>query len=286
MKKTVWVGLLILLSVLGRYSFLFAKPSDEIPNQYIVVFKEEVDDSDRESDDLKERHGLVKDKVFRHALKGFSATIPPGKLKEVEADPRVAFVSPDRVVHALVQSLPSGIDRINAEVSTSAGRTGIRVDGQPVDVAVIDTGIDLNHPDLAGNIAGGVTFIRKTKSADDDNGHGSHVAGIIAAINNSVGVVGVAPNVRLWAVKVLDRNGSGALSTVIAGIDWVTASRTTAGREPIEVANMSLGAGGSDDHNCGNTNNDAMHRAICRSVAAGVTYVVAAGNEAADASKS
>src|SRR5581483_338881 len=252
MKKTVWVGLLILLSVLGRYSFLFAKPSDEIPNQYIVVFKEEVDDSDRESDDLKERHGLVKDKVFRHALKGFSATIPPGKLKEVEADPRVAFVSPDRVVHALVQSLPSGIDRINAEVSTSAGRTGIRVDNfQPVDVAVIDTGIDLNHPDLAGNIAGGVTFVRKTKSADDDNGHGSHVAGIIAAVNNSVGVVGVAPKVRLWAVKVLDRNGSGALSTVIAGIDWVTASRTTAGREPIEVANMSLGAGGSDDHNCG-----------------------------------
>jgi subtilisin family serine protease len=108
------------------------------------------------------------------------------------------------------------------------------------------------------------------------------VAGTIAAINNTVGVVGVAPEAKLWAVRVLDNVGSGSWSSVICGIDFVT-SKAPANGGPITVANMSLGGAGSDDGNCGNTNNDALHKAICRSVAAGVTYVVAAGNSAADA---
>jgi subtilisin family serine protease len=251
-----------------------------------VVFKDGIADSEEESGEMTRRHGLGKKQVYRHALKGFAAVIPPGKLEEVRRDPRVAFISEDRILHTMVQTLPRGVDRINAEISTSSGLTGLRSDnGQPIDVAVIDTGIDLTHPDLASHIGGNINFINTSRNGNDDNGHGSHVAGVIGAINNSNGVVGIAPNVRLWAVKVLDSTGSGSTSAVIAGIDWVTASRNNPSREPIEVANMSLGGAGRDDGNCGFTNRDALHRAICRSVAAGVTYVVAAGNDGKDASQ-
>lgn len=108
-----------------------------------------------------------------------------------------------------------------------------------------------------------------------------HVAGTVGALDNDVGVVGMAPGARLWAVRVLDRNGSGSTSGVIAGIDWVTARANV-----IEVANMSLGGAGGTDGNCGNTNNDAEHKAICAAVAAGITFVVAAGNESQNANLS
>ncbi|MEX2046506.1 MAG: S8 family serine peptidase, partial [Chloroflexota bacterium] len=107
----------------------------------------------------------------------------------------------------------------------------------------------------------------------------THVAGTIAAKLNDAGVVGVLPGAPIYSVRVLDNRGSGTWSSVICGIDWVTANAATTG---IKVANMSLGGSGSDDGNCGNSNNDAMHKAICKSVAAGVTYVVAAGNSNAD----
>jgi subtilisin family serine protease len=178
-----------------------------------------------------------------------------------------------------VQELPTGIDRADAELSSLAAIDGIdsRVD---VDVAVIDTGVDLDHPDLNVNTAG-ARNCATGRSADDGNGHGTHVAGTIGALDNATGVVGVAPGARIWPVRVLNNNGSGSYSAIICGIDYVTANADT-----IEVANMSLGGSGSDDGNCGNSNNDAMHRAVCASVAAGVTYVVAAGNEASDSAGS
>jgi subtilisin family serine protease len=136
-----------------------------------------------------------------------------------------------------------------------------------VGIAIIDTGIDLTHPDL--NVQGNVTCVPGTPSGNDDHGHGTHCAGIAAAINNAIGVRGVAPNAKLYAVKVLASNGSGDMSWVIAGVDWVTAN---AGN--IRVANMSLG--GPDSL--------ALKNAIHNSVAAGVAYCVAAGNSARDAS--
>lgn len=155
--------------------------------------------------------------------------------------------------------------------------------GIGIGVAVIDTGIDLTHPDLKANIVANKSCVRFKKNANDDNGHGTHVAGTIAALNNSTGVVGVAPEAKLIAVKVLNAAGSGTWSQVICGIDWVTAN---AAKYNIKVANMSLGGGGTSDNNCGNTNNDALHKAICKSAAAGVIYIVAAGNSAVDASTS
>jgi subtilisin len=168
------------------------------------------------------------------------------------------------------------VNRAEADLSQTAQIDGIdgRVD---VDVAVIDTGVDLSHPDLNVYRAGAKSC-SVALSANDDHGHGSHVAGTIGALDNATGVVGVAPGARIWPVKVLNATGSGFNSDVICGIDYVTANA-----DEIEVANMSLGGSGADDGNCGLTSGDAMHAAICDSVAAGVTYVVAAGNNAADA---
>lgn len=126
----------------------------------------------------------------------------------------------------------------------------------------------MTHPDL--NVSKNISFVQGAKKGNDDNGHGTHVAGIAAAKDDSNGVVGVAPGARIWAVKVLDRNGSGYLSDVIKGIDYVTANTLQ-----IKVANMSLGC------QCYSA---AMNTAITNSVAAGVTYVVASGNNAMNAS--
>jgi len=246
---------------------------DVIPNNFIVVLKDNVGNPQDVANEMARTHGLSVEHVYTTALKGFSATIPQARLIKVKGDSRVQFVSEDRVVEAFTQTTPTGISRVNAPVNPNKG-TGIGV-------AVIDTGIDLTHPDLQANIVANKSCVRGKRTGNDDNGHGSHVAGTIAALNNTVGVVGVSPEAKLIAVKVLNSAGSGTWSSVICGIDWVSAN---AGTFNIKVANMSLGGSGSNDNNCGNTNNDALHKAICKSTTAGVTYAVAAGNSNTDAS--
>src|SRR5262249_17106982 len=150
-------------------------------------------------------------------------------------DPRVAFVSDDRLVEALAQSVPTGVDRIDAEPSLHPS-----LPAWNLAVAVIDTGSG-PHPDL--NVAGGTNCLGG-RSFSDGNGHGTHVAGTIGAINNTVGVVGVAPGVPIYSVRVLNNQGSGTWSSVICGVDWVTAH---ASQLKIKVANMSLGGAGTDD---------------------------------------
>jgi subtilisin family serine protease len=264
-----------------------AEPAyEKVPDQYIVVFKDDVADPEAAADDLGVKHGLGVTQKYKHAMKGFAAVITSDKLDRVRGDARVDFISEDRVVTATAakkpvpppstQSLPTGIDRINAENKTNKGAG--------VNVAVIDTGIDLTHPDLQANIVGGKNCL-SGKTYADGNGHGTHVAGTIAAIDNTAGVVGVAPAAKLWAVRVLDNSGSGTWSSVICGLDFVT-SNAPANGGPIKVANMSLSGGGTSDNNCGNTNADALHKAVCRARNAGVTIVVAAGNSGLDAATS
>jgi len=253
-----------------------APASGAIPGQYIVVFKDTVADPALAASDMARAHGLGLLYNYSYALKGFAANIPSPRLSAVQADPRVLFLSEDREVTLYAQTLPTGVDRIDAEQTATHTNKGTGVN-----VAVIDTGIDLTHPDLQANIVGGKNC-STGRSYNDGNGHGSHVAGTIAAVNNTVGAVGVAPEAKLWAVRVLNNAGSGTWSSVICGIDFVT-SKAPANGGPITVANMSLGGAGSDDGNCGKSNKDALHQAICRSVAAGVTYVVAAGNSSDNA---
>ena len=248
-----------------------------VPDTYIVSFKDAVADPTAKAQALAAQHGLTLLRTYSYALKGFAAVVPAARLEHLRADPDVANIVQDQVVTIAAQTLPTGINRIDADLSPTARINGVdeRVN---VDVAVIDTGIDTTHPDL--NVVGGKDCTTGL-SYNDDHGHGSHVSGTIAAKDNGIGVVGVAPGARLWAVKVLTAAGSGTTSMVVCGIDWVAANAGT-----IEVANMSLGGSGSDDGNCGKSNNDPEHKAICNAVSRGVTFAVAAGNDSQDAKKS
>ncbi|NPV08344.1 MAG: S8 family serine peptidase [Anaerolineae bacterium] len=239
---------------------------------HIVVFAEGADPG-LAAEALARAHGLAVTHVYRHALRGMAAVVPEGRLEGLQRDPRVAYVEENVPVYLAEQVLPTGVDRIDADLSPVAGIDGVdtRVDA---DIAIIDTGVDRSHPDL--NVAGvtdcaGPNPFRgscKDGHGDDADGHGTHVAGIATALDNGVGVVGVAPGARIWAVKVFSDSGSGYLSWVIAGIDWVTARASD-----IEVANMSLSWGG---------NVASARTAIQNSVARGVVYVVAAGNGLSD----
>lgn len=272
MRRRHWISFfsaVLLTLALMPVVTLAAPPADVIPGQYIVVLRDDSIDVPVVADEHARRYGVGLQHLYEHALRGYAATIPAARLAQIKADPRVAFISEDRLVAATAQTLPTGIDRIDGESSSAKSGDGTGTVG--VDVAVIDSGIDVRHPDL--NVVGGVNCTTG-RGYDDGDGHGTHVAGTIGAKDNGIGVVGVAPGARLWAVRVLDNRGQGSWSSVVCGIDWVTKNAKT-----IKVANMSLGGGGADDGNCGNSNNDAMHKAICASVNAGVTYVVAAGNE-------
>jgi subtilisin len=248
--------------------------SGAIAGRYIVVLKASAPDPGTVAARHAKAYGARVTHVYRSALKGYSATIPAEHLAALRASRAVKLVAPDVRMSAAGQVAGSGVERIKA--------MGKANQGAGVNVAVIDTGIDLTHPDLAANIAGGTNCSKGGRSNyADGNGHGTHVAGIIAALDNGIGVVGVAPQAKLWAVRVLDDKGSGSTSDVVCGIDFVDAHSPAKGG-PITVANMSLGGWGSDDGNCGNTNADAMHLAICRAVGDGVTFAVAAGNSGMD----
>lgn len=267
-----------------------AAPAAAIPGQYIVVFKDSVADPTGNARGLAAQHGLSLRHTYGAALKGFAATIPAARLALLRGNPDIAYIVPDEVVSlgpitaqgkpgggggSTSQTLPTGIDRIDGDLSLQRAGNGSGV-VTGVAVAVIDTGI-ASHPDL--NVVGGFNCSTGTSYADG-NGHGSHVAGTIGARDNNIGVVGVAPGVPLYAVRVLNNAGSGTRSDVICGIDWVTKN---AKAKNIVAANMSLGGSGSDDGNCGKTNNDPEHTAVCNLVSAGVTLAVAAGNETDDA---
>jgi subtilisin len=241
-------------------------------NRYIVVLKSSNEDPGAVAAEHAHRFGAQVSHVYRSALRGYAAAIPSDRVAALRRD-GVAFLSVDRDVHLLSQSLPTGVDRIEGDKSSARSGDGTGSVNTPV--AIIDTGSG-PHSDL--NVVGGKNC-STGKSYGDGNGHGTHVAGTVAAKDNGAGVVGVAPGAPLYSVRVLNNAGSGTWSSVICGIDWVTNNAASRG---IKVANMSLGGAGTDDGNCGNSNNDALHRAICGSVAKGVTYVVAAGNDATD----
>lgn len=231
-----------------------------IPDKYIVVLK-----SGAQASVVASRHGVSVENTYDSAVQGFSGRLTLRQLLALALDRQIAYIEEDQVVRISNDTVPPGIVRVGATLNSKALINGSNLESVNVDIAIIDTGIQLNHPDLY--VYRNISFTG-TRTGNDDNGHGTHCAGIAAARDNNAGVVGVAPGARLWAVKVLDRSGSGSISNVIKGVDYVTRYSTS-----IEVANMSLGGG----------NSATLNNAIANSVARGVVYVVAAGNSNVDA---
>ncbi len=252
------------LSIAGGVLFAGLALADD--TRVIVGFK------DSPSLSLLEREGGT---VHHASGRVVAVTLPAAAVARLRREAEVAYVEEDVVVEALgdkvvdegkgrpgggttppPQQTPWGVDKVGAPLAW--GRTK----GHGVEVVVNDTGIDLDHPDLALNVHGGVNYVRPGAAPDDDNGHGSHVAGTIAAVDNAVGYVGVAPQAYLYAVKSLDRRGSGYTSDVAAGVDWARLNSK-------QVVNMSLGSSASTT---------TMETACDEALAAGLVLVAAAGN--------
>jgi subtilisin family serine protease len=279
-----------------------AHASAPVAGDYIVVVNRAVDPGAVAADHGR-RFGFRTDFVYRNALRGYAAHIPPGQVSAVRSDPRVASLAPvfplDPIEGAgsgnatkTHQILPTNINRIDADVSSTRSGDGTGVVAGPA-VATMDTGIDASQPDL--NVRGGVNCSpdgRPSTAYGDDGGHGTHTAGTIGARDDAGGVVGVAPGVPLYAVRVV-QTGAGTANTTanaLCGIDWLKAHAAEYG---IKVANASLGYtqqfgwSGADTGSCGKDTSgtvvDALHAGFCDLVASGVTVVASMGNSTIDA---
>tara|TARA_R110002012_G_scaffold313731_3_gene525723 strand:+ start:7693 stop:8814 length:1122 start_codon:yes stop_codon:yes gene_type:complete len=250
---------------------------DLVPNSYICVFNKgsvSRGNAQAEAHRSAQAGGGQVTHVYSVAIQGFSANLPPQALARVQAaNPNIAYCEQDQIFTIPpiradakpgsgggvqpAQETPWGIARVNGGAA-----------GTFATAWVIDTGIDLDHPDLNVDVVRSRSFLDRDTNPDDQNGHGTHVSGTIAALDNAIGVIGVAPGAPVVAVRVLDRRGSGTTSGVIAGVDYVAQY----GR-PGDVANMSLGGGVSQ----------VLDDAVVAAAAGGVRFALAAGNESDNA---
>ncbi|HEX6222320.1 MAG TPA: S8 family serine peptidase, partial [Acidimicrobiia bacterium] len=260
-----------------------AAPHDE----FIVVLEPTQRSVPEVANEIASLHGGEVGFVYTNALQGFTLTIPANAVAGLTRNPRIAYIEPVREVSAVgTQPIPTGIDRVEGDLNPPSVPMN-------VDIAILDTGVyigtrtdgtprshlDLNLVyvnDCTGAILypllpGGCSGTGTVADFQDGNGHGTHVAGIAAALDNDIGSIGVAPGATLHSFKVLEDNGTGTSGMILAGIDGVTARA-----DLIEVANMSLGFVGTSQ---------AINDAIAAATDAGVTFVVAAGNDAIDASQ-
>ncbi len=267
--KKIKISLLILISlvIVGLVLGLVSQANPDPMTRKIVVFKSGVEEITKEN--LIKKHGAIKIKEL-DLINGKAIFLSPKATTKLLEEKEVLRVDEDVEVFTLaksdkfnrvkpqpLQQIPWGIDRIDAEKVW-----GITT-GDPIKVAIIDTGIDLNHPDLKDNIKEGMNTINPRKTYNDDNGHGTHVAGIVAALDNTIGVVGVGPKIDLYIVKSLNAAGSGYLSDIIEGLEWAIQKR-------VQVINMSLGTP---------VDVPSFREAVKKVYNAGILQVAAAGNE-------
>ncbi|MFF9359518.1 S8 family serine peptidase [Streptomyces sp. NPDC014741] len=242
-----------------------ADAADAVQGSYIVMLDHKADKSK-----LAKKYGGKLDRNFTSAVNGFSASgLSLTEAKRLAADPAVSKVVQNKKFHidATQENPPSwGLDRIDqTETAGDDAYTYPDSAGEGVTAYVIDTGVRTTHSEFEGRATSGYDAVDDDDSADDGNGHGTHVAGTIAGAS-----YGVAKKAKIVAVRVLDDSGSGTTEQVVAGIDWVTANHGGP-----SVANMSLG-GGADE---------ALDAAVQKAIASGVTFAVAAGNDSSDASQ-
>jgi subtilisin family serine protease len=253
---------------------------------HIVILKDNLVDPLIDLDRLTALAGVtVKHRYTSGAVTGFSATLTSIAVALLSGDVAVSQISLNSAM--LIQqglaenrfslqtgdSVPKNVKRIGAFKDNSVFKAATS------SVAVLDTGVDLGHPDL--NIGDSYNCVNPGACAQDDNGHGTHVAGIIGSRNQGVGTVGVAPGTKIVAIKVADSNGYVDFADAICGIDYIARRRFDWDEEEVRVATMSFGGPGTDDGNCGLTNGDALHQAICGAISRrNILFVAAAGNTA------
>ena len=253
------------------------RPGDKIANSYICVFKANAvsrGSAQAEANRAVQAAGGQLKHVYSVALKGFAANMSEqGMENSKRANANIDYCEQDQVVTAgpvRADAPPSGGGSVQPAQTTPWGiaRVNGGAAGSFATAWVIDTGLDFTHPDLNVDQARSRSFLERDTSPIDQNGHGTHVAGTIAAYDNAIGVIGVAPGAKVVAIRVLDRRGSGTNSGVIAGVDHVAANG-----QPGDVANMSLGGGVST----------ALDTAVVNAAKGGVRFALAAGNESDNA---
>ena len=237
---------------------------EAVPGSYIVMLRPEVTDVAGVATRLARVHGGRLGYVYSHALDGFSIKIDRAGALAVAADPRVALVEQDAVVHAIAtqSNPPYGLDRTDQRNLPLSNSYVYNATGAGVTAYIIDSGVRVTHADLGGRASHGYDFVDGDADASDCNGHGTHVAGTVGG-----NTYGIAKQVSLVAVRVLDCNGDGVGADIIAGLDWVTAQHTPGEKD---VANMSLGT------QIGTSS--TIDAAVRNSIADGTTYAIAAGN--------
>ena len=238
-----------------------APQAQVIGGRYLVVFNAGVADAPGLARRMAAAHGGRIRFTYEHAIKGFAAELSDAAAAALARNPNVAFVEQDQVMTAFVDQTGAtwGLDRIDQTGLPLTGTFRYTNTGAGVTAYIIDTGMRFGHVDFGGRAVSGFDAV-DGGTADDCNGHGTHVGGTVGGTT-----WGVAKGVSLVAVRVLDCGGSGTTSGVVAGIDWVTAHHAAGAPA---VANMSLGGGASS----------AIDAAVRNSIADGVSYAVAAGN--------